>query len=60
MVVKILTTGTITRPASMQKAPALMGDCSRVGKEERRKMLAIMTTVEKRELAQQAALVVFF
>ena len=50
------TTGTRISPAIMQNAPALMGERSRAGKEARRKMLAIITMVEKKKLTQQAAL----
>ena len=50
--VKRVITGTRTRPASMQNAPALMGDCRITGKLERTKMLASMTTVEKIKLTQ--------
>ena len=44
----------------MQKAPALMGDWSSAGKRWRQKMLASITRVEKRKLAQQAARVAPF
>ena len=59
-----LTTGTITRPASMAKAPQLIEDCSRVGKANHPVEVEIRFRViipePKRKEAQQAALVVFF
>ena len=54
------TTGTRTSPASIQKAPALMGERSRAGKLAWKKILAVITTVENRKLVQQAARVAFF
>ena len=55
-----LTIGTSIRPASIQKAPQLIGDCSIGGKYWRRKIFSIITIEENRKLVQQAAFVVFF
>lgn len=58
VLVTALTTGTIASPATMQKAPALMGDWSSAGKCCFQRMLASIIAVEKRKLAQQPAVVV--
>lgn len=44
----------------MATAPQLIGDCIISGKEERKKIFAIISTELKRKQAQQDALVTFF
>ncbi len=58
--VKLLTKGTNTSPKSMAKAPALMGDCSRTGKEERKSILRIMSREANMKQVQTEALVARF
>ena len=57
--VKALTTGTMTNPISMTNAPQLMGDWRTAGKEARKRILAVMTTVLKIKQHQTLALEVF-
>ena len=58
--VKALTTGTITMPPSIAKAPQLIGLCSTAGKLDLKNMLASMSTEPQMKHAMQLALVVFF
>jgi hypothetical protein len=44
----------------MAKAPALMGDCSRTGKEERKSILRIMSREANMKQVQTEALVARF
>ena len=55
-----LTTGTITSPASIQKAPALIGDCSTTGNQSFATIFASITIVENTKFTHTAGLVTRF
>ena len=55
-----LTAGTSISPASMAKAPQLMGERSSAGKIDGISIFNTMIPAPKRKLTQQAALVVRF
>ena len=56
----MVTRGTITRPASMVKAPAFMGDRSSGGKLGLKNMFAIINTVANMKQHHTAGLEVLF
>ena len=58
--VKILTSGTITNPASIATAPQLIGDCSIFGKWLLKSILASIKAELNRKLDHAAAFVTFF
>ena len=57
--VKRLTNGTITRPATMAKAPQLIGDWRIAGNALRKSMFAIISTEPKMKQTAQEAFVTF-
>ena len=56
----MLTTGTITNPASIQNAPALIGDLKSSGNSGRTNIFATITTLENTKLTQHDSLVTPF
>ena len=55
-----LITGTMINPASIQKAPALIGERNISGKSGRMKIFAVMTTLENMKLTQHESLLTPF
>ena len=53
-------TGTITKPAIIAKAPALIGDCKIAGKIGRANIFAVIKKVANKKHAQQEKVVIFF
>jgi len=58
--VNILTRGTITNPASIARAPALMGDCRMVGNELLKQILRIINPVLNPKQLHTAARLTLF
>ena len=56
----MLTAGTMTSPANMENAPALMGDCKNTGNALLKNMFAVISVVLNRKQHQIEALLAFF